>query len=248
MSNFLPHVHAEIRRALHTRRGSVHGQKEYPEGTHKAYPRMEQIALPAPAPTGLTLDDVLRTRGSRRTSIPGEMLTLAELGTLLGHALGKREGKSRNYPSGGRLYPIETYLLSTGIEDNDAGVFHYNPSLHTLERLWSLPRDLDFKTLIPKPVGMHFSAVVVFTAVWKRSSAKYGDLTYSHGLLEAGHMSENVLLVAESLTLNACPMAGFNDALIQTLLDIDPESEQPVHTIALSKTEPRGSFDPNDVR
>ena len=63
---------------------------------------------------------------------------------------------------------------------------------------------------------------------------KYGDFAYTHALLEAGHMSENILLVATALDLLCRPMAGFNDELIPKLLDLDPEEEQPILTIMIS--------------
>jgi hypothetical protein len=48
-------------------------------------------------------------------------------------------------------------------------------------------------------------------------------------------MSENVLLTGTALLLKLRPFAGFDDAAIAKLLDIDAECEQPVLTITLSK-------------
>jgi SagB-type dehydrogenase family enzyme len=101
--------------------------------------------------------------------------------------------------------------------------------------LWDIPQKIGVKDLVRYPEWLYPSALMVFTGVWKRSSAKYGDLAYIHSLLEAGHMSENVLLVATVLGLETRPMAGFNDQLISELLDLKEENEQPVHSITLSK-------------
>jgi len=73
--------------------------------------------------------------------------------------------------------------------------------------------------------------------VWKRSSPKYGDLAYQHALLEAGHMSENILLVGCALDLEVRPHAGFDDFTTCTTLDLDEEEEQAVHYGYLCKTQ-----------
>jgi SagB-type dehydrogenase family enzyme len=132
------------------------------------------------------------------------------------------------------LYPIETYLITGALEGHGASVFHYEPTVHALERLLELPHDFDMKTLAKRPDSLRVSSLIVFTSVWARSSAKYGDLTYAHALLEAGHMSENILLVSTALGLRTRPMAGFDDALVTNILDLDEDCEQAVHSITIS--------------
>lgn len=237
MSSFLAHFHADLRRARLTRRGATHHPKDVPMGLHKAYVRMEKIPLPAPAPLDCTLQNALVRRRSTGDAGTGAPLTLKDLGTLFGSALRRHaEGIRRMYPSGGGLYPVETYLIATQTDGLTPGVFHYNPTIHALTRLCALPREFDMKRLVYKPDFLNPSALIVFTGVWKRSSAKYGDLSYLHAVLEAGHMSENVLLVATALDLETRPYAGFDDELIARILDLDEESEQPVHAITLSKS------------
>ena len=88
--------------------------------------------------------------------------------------------------------------------------------------------------LSQKRINPDFSTLIVLTGVWGRSSAKYGDFAYLLALLEAGHMSQNILLVATALNLQTRPMMGFDDDIIPQLLDLDPEEEQPVLSIMLS--------------
>lgn len=233
MNSFILRIHEQIRAALRTRRGATHAPKDVPRFLHKSYPRMPRIALPQPTPLTMRLDEALAARRSSETGDPNASYTKEEIGSLFSHALGARRDRHRNYPSGGALYPIETYLFTNMLEGVAPGAFHYEPTAHALEELCPLPPALKLVALTPN-ARPPLSAVIVFTAVWERSSAKYGDLAYSHGMLEAGHMSENILLVAASLGLEARPMAGFDDALITKLLDLDL-GEQPVHTILLSK-------------
>lgn len=232
--SFLSRVHRDIRNALQTRRGATHDAKDVPTGTHKEYPRMEQVSLPLP-PIEASLTNTIDKRRSAQSGDPAKPLLIGELGALLGHALRKRESSvSRQYPSGGALFPIETYLITTSLNQTGA-VLHYNPTLHALERLWNVPHDFDIKALTRNPEWLLPNTLIVFTAVWSRSSAKYGDLAYQHALIEAGHMSQNILLLATALNLEARPYAGFNDDLIAELLEIDIEQEQPVHTVTITK-------------
>jgi SagB-type dehydrogenase family enzyme len=233
---FISHLHKDLRRVLHTRRGATHRPEDVPTGTHKEYPRMRAVALPEPKPPATTLGDALHNRRSARgLGRPEIPVHLQELGTLFGLSLRRRSNvPNRNYPSGGALYPIETYFISKAMESQTPAVFHYNPTKHVLERLWDLPSDFNLKSIVSQ-ADLTLSSLIVFTSVWRRSSAKYGDITYINALLEAGHMSENMVLVGGALDLEMRPYAGFNDALIAQLLDLDEDEEQTVHTITVCK-------------
>lgn len=199
---------------------------------------MKRIALPPAAPLHVSLSDALEKRSSYRSCTHDRdvSIPLETFSSLLGASLRKRDGvTNRNYPSGGALYPVETYMISEAIESLGPTVFHYNPSEHALEILWPLDSSLNLKDLARKPDDLHFSSLIVFTSVWKRSSAKYGDLSYTHALLEAGHMSENILLAATALSLLTRPMAGFSDTELIDVLDLNPNEEQPIHTIVLCR-------------
>lgn len=211
-------------------------QTHVPVGLHKTYPRMETIKLPDPMPLPMPLAEALENRMSYSGGNSESELSLDVWGTLLGLSLGrKKDSIKRNYPSGGGLYPIETYVIANSIGGSAPAAFHYNPSAHALEKLWDLPPDLQIKGLVPARKELLFSSLIVFTSCWKRSSAKYGNLAYIHALLEAGHMSQNILLASTALQIKSRPMAGFSDDLILELLDLDPEQEQPVLTIVVSK-------------
>ncbi len=234
MTSFLSHLHAELRGARLTRRGATHRPEDVPRGQHKTYARMPLIPLPDPEQITTTLYSVLEHRSSAFSGDPAIPVSLETFGTLLGLALRKRAGvMNRNYPSGGGLYPVETYLISTALESQTPAVFHYNPTKHALERLWDLPAGFNMKDVAKHPETLPVSSLIVFTSVWKRSSAKYGNLAYLHALLEAGHMSENILLVGTALDLNVRPYAGFDDAKVAQLLDLEEEQEQALHAITV---------------
>lgn len=251
ISTFITHIHSYIRGTRTTRRGSLVKPEGAPVGTYKEYPRMLRIPLPAPGALSLPLHEALRQRASCFECVTERSLSMTELGTLLGNALGMRDDTRRHYPSGGALYPIETYLIGTVLEQHPSGVFHYHPKAHALEFLWETPPSFAMSEVIRSTSVALTPILIVFTSVWNRSSIKYGDLAYSHGLIEAGHMAENILLAATALSFGTRPMAGFDDGTLARILDIDERVEQPIYSILLcpsgKKTTKEKEFEPEGV-
>src|SRR6185436_10721278 len=111
------------------------------------------------------------------------------------------------------------------------GVYHYRPQEHALERLWDA--EVDMNRIFRGPDTPLPPALIVFTALWERGSAKYGDFSYYHALIECGHMAQNLLLVGTALGMAMRPHSGFTDSEIARLLDIDQRREQVVYTLML---------------
>jgi SagB-type dehydrogenase family enzyme len=235
MNFFLSHLHDDLRSSRLTKRGATHGHDQVPMGQHKTYPRLPRLALPEPEDLPVKLGDALRARNSKLAD-KGAPIMPQEIGTLLGLSVRKQpEGMNRYYPSTGATYPIETYLISTEVHDQKHAVYHYDPTAHALEELYALPHQFDMKSLIDNEAKIKFSTIVIFTSIWQRSSAKYGDIAYTLALLEAGHMSENMLLVGSALRLGVFPYEKFNDSKITELLDLDKNIEQPVNSVIIRK-------------
>ena len=168
-----------------------------------------------------------------RTTRRGAVVSLSELGTLLGNALGMRDETRRHYPSGGALYPVETYLIGAVLEGYPSGVFHYHPKAHALEFLWETPPSFAMSDIIRANHITVPPLLIVFTSVWNRSSIKYGDLAFTHALIESGHMAQNLMLTATALAMGSRPIAGYDDRTIVELLDIDERIEQPIYSLLL---------------
>lgn len=233
ISTFIVRIHSHIRSSLTTRRGSFLRPDKVPTGTHKEYSRMPRIPLPKGEELTMPFHQILKLRSSTSVCVTDRAFSFAELGTLLENSLGMRDEVRRRYPSGGALYPIETYIIGKAIEGYPSGVFHYNPKAHALEFLWETPALFKMSDVVRSPDTALAPLLIVFTGVWSRSSSKYGDLAYSHGLIEAGHMAQNVLLVATSLSMGTRPIAGYDDKTLTELLDLDEQIEQPVYSIFL---------------
>ena len=235
-STFISHLHSHIRdwKGGDTDlkgAATLHGKA--PTGLHKEYPRMARIMLPAPEELIFPLDKALRERSSYFKCTSNRSLSESELGTLLGNAVGTRGQINRNYPSGGALFPIETYLVGDVLEGQPSGVFHYHPRVHALEFLWKTPDSFSMTDIVRAknvPLG---PMLMVFTSMWGRSAIKYGKLAYSNSLIEVGHMGQNILLTATALSIGGRPMNAVMEPAIVELLDLDERVEQFVYSILL---------------
>ena len=226
------HIHELLRGARHTKHGVTHSADEVPIRQHKEYPRMPRIPLPLPE-LQVPLVETMEKRMSVQQKTAGSPTTMESIGALLGHSLREYAHGRRPYPSGGSLYPIETYLIGA-VVGSERGVYHYHPKSHSLEHLWDVERDFEMMSIFPNDEMSEAAVSVVFTGAWQRTTAKYGDFGYLLALLEAGHMAQNMLLVGAALGISMNPVAAFDDDQVTRVLDIREEEEQPVYALAMS--------------
>lgn len=205
----------------------------------KEYPRLESVSLPAPRIPDASLLDSLAARASHRDFNESKEMPLEALSALLfaGPGIQKKPSRngdvpSRHHPSGGALYPLECYVAAFRVESLEAGLYHYHPVTHALERL---PGDAEeiwnsCKDLIPtkKP-----ACIAVITSVWDRTYPKYGEFAYRLALMEAGHMAQDMLLCAGAAHIKNCPAAGFSDTKVAKALDIEKDAEDPLYILLL---------------
>lgn len=177
-----------------------------PDG--KRYEDVPIVELPG------TIDDTVgETIENRRSpdAFESMQVSIASLGALLQTAAGAtaedEHGTRRAHPSAGRRYPIEVYVAAIDTE-LPAAVYHYQANDGTLERIREDARPEAWSFTEDGSVGD--AAVVLFvTARLERTTEKYGERGYRYALLEAGHLMQNVCLVAERLGLACRPYGGF---------------------------------------
>jgi len=187
------------------------------------------IKLPEPrTDDGTSVEQALRNRRSVRT-FAAEPLKLSEVAQLLWSAQGitNRDGL-RTAPSAGALYPLEVYLVAGSVNDLPGGIWHYLPDNHRLEHL----SDTDVRpTLAHAALDQAWireaAAVVVFTAIYERTTRKYGKRGMRYVHIEAGHAAENLFLQAVSLGLNTVIVGAFQDDAIRNTLGL-PEDHVPL--------------------
>ena len=113
------------------------------------------------------------------------------------------------------------------------GVFHYRAQGHSLAKLNSkdLRSDLaaasfDQSFILEAPITM------VFTAIYQRTTNRYGERGRRYVHLDAGCAAENVHLQAEALGLGSVAVGAFSDQGVLQLLGL-PHHEQPLYLLPL---------------
>lgn len=204
----------------------------------KAYPRFEQLPLPAPVGgANPGVDAAMLSRRSERDFDATTPLSLRSLSRILTGIGLSHEGAEvtlesrRPYPSAGGRYPLEAYVLPLNVAGLAQRVHHYHVRTHRLEKLWEFSQS-ELTDCFPLPDwSREAAAVIVLTASHQRTSIKYGEKAYRFCLLEAGHAAQNMCLLAGAESVAACPYGGFVDDSLARLLDVNPDEEFPVYTL-----------------
>lgn len=206
----------------------------------KTYPRLDKIKILI-KPKANHLSKMIRKRQSAR-SFSDKKISQNQIFYLLSNSCGLiKKGKDINqsrrpYPSAGARYPLEVYPIVLKCEEIKPGLYHYNVKENCLELL--LQEDLS-KWLIKITGGEKWieKAAVAFiiTGVLDRTRIKYGDRGYRYSLIEAGHLGQNICLLATELGLGNCPLGGFIDNKVNNLLDIDLQKEVALYLIVVGK-------------
>ncbi|MFJ8911730.1 SagB/ThcOx family dehydrogenase [Amycolatopsis sp. NPDC102389] len=199
----------------------------------------DAIALPEPSPEPLNtigLGDALSRRRSVR-EFGEEPLRLRDLSALLTAARPTRPETHpdipatgnvfKTSPSGGARHPTEVYVYARNVEGLDPGVYHYDGFRHGLT---PLDGKLDDDQLIALAGDQEWTgnagALLIYTSVIERNQWKYPvSRTYRVLLMDVGHLSQTVYLLATALGLNVTFTAALRDELVEDLLGCDPANE-----------------------
>ena len=209
----------------------------------RLYPGARRIALPgADLEIAQSLGDALAARRSMR-DYAETILPQLLLGKLLFACAGvngtlRFEGLTlgaRTYPSGGGLYPLEIYPVLQRVEGIADGIYHYDPFAHELEELRTGNYHQQFAAMtFGQDMLATANAILFITAVLDRSMWKYGQRGYRYVWIEAGHLGQNLYLVAGALGLAPVALGGFYDAEANALLGVDG-AESTIYAICIGQ-------------
>ena len=193
---------------------------------------------------GFTLYNALM---KRKTSwdFKKEALNDLEIEKFLAYSFGNKsqENQLKTYPSGGRLYPIEIYLIpSVKIigsnkvfkEDN---IVRYNVNTRNVELIKKGNANQIDRLISATDIG-RFSFnesqfLICLVGNYKMMSKKYHSLTYRLMQNEAGHIGQNIMLTAAALGLNSVPLGGFFEDRINSLIGIEKTKKQTLYVFAI---------------
>ncbi|MCS7242285.1 MAG: SagB/ThcOx family dehydrogenase [Candidatus Caldatribacterium sp.] len=198
-----------------------------------------QRKIPLPPPrfrSEVSVEEALLRRRSHRSFDPSP-LSLQEVAQLLWSAQGITDKASgfRTAPSAGALYPLELYFVAGQVESLPPGVYRYLPEEHALyEVLLGDRREELFRAALFQRWVREAPGILVFAAVYERTTRKYGERGIRYVHMEAGHAAQNVYLQAETLGLGTVVVGAFEDGGVQKALGL-PAHEQPLYLMPVGR-------------
>jgi len=214
-----------------------------------------QLQIPAPAdakliplPDGkdLQLDNVsliklVESRETRR-NYSETPLSMQELSFLLWGTQGvksvtEKPATRRTVPSAGSRHAFETYLLINQVAGLEPGLYRYMALEHQLAKLQA-PADINSILTIACKNQAHVrnSAVTFFwVAVPMRMVWRYCQRGYRYMFLDAGHVCQNLYLLAEAINCGVCAIAAYDDDLVNAALGVDGEEQFTINIATLGK-------------
>jgi len=212
--------------------GCVSGE----EPTPPRLPSEIEVKLPEPRhDSAVSIEETLVKRRSVR-DYTGEPLTLHEVSQLLWAAQGTTNPRGfRTAPSAGATYPLEMYVVVGDVENLAEGVYRYKSAEHKLVKVL----DGDWRAqLAGAALGQSWvkegAVNIVFTAIYERTTRRYGDRGIRYVHMEVGHAAQNIYLQAVALGLGTVVIGAFRDDQVGEILKL-PQNEHPLYIIPVGR-------------
>jgi SagB-type dehydrogenase family enzyme len=188
------------------------------------------VRLPAPRRVGtVSLEAALDGRRSVR-EFRLEPMALASLSQLLWACQGPiGDGRRRAAPSAGGTYPLSIVVAAGNVADLPAGLYRYDSDGHALYRIveGDFRREL-YGATVGQMAAASAPVSLMVSAVYDRTTARYGTRGMAYALIEAGHAGQNLYLQATALGLGTTAIGAFREDVVRMVLHLDPQ-EHPVY-------------------
>ena len=204
------------------------------------------VTLPLPEGKSLPLEkmdlaDLVERRETLRKYSEGP-ISLQELSFLLWGTQGVKSYSDkqltrRTVPSAGARHPFETILLVNRVEGLEPGLYRYLALEHQLVRV-NAPADIRERLTEAclKQEHVRSSAVTfAWVAVSLRTVWRYSQRAYRYLHLDAGHVCQNLYLLAEAIGCGVCGIAAFNDDLVNHALGLDGVEQFAIYLASLGR-------------
>jgi SagB-type dehydrogenase family enzyme len=208
------------------------------------------IELPKPAgelPVGLAAALAARQSAREWPEIQ-QPLALEDLATLLHYTCGVTRPRDatgfavdfRGAPSAGGLYPLELFFHAREVDGLLPGLYHYDAPGHRLHLVQEGDLGPRLASVFVQPeIPYQTTAQFFLVALFRRSTFKYRDRGYRFVLLEAGHIAQNLNLVATAMRLAVLNVGGYSDRALDEILEFDGINQSVVYVVAVGGTELR---------
>ncbi|MBW6515699.1 MAG: SagB/ThcOx family dehydrogenase [Candidatus Cloacimonetes bacterium] len=143
----------------------------------------------------------------------------------------------RTVPSAGARHPLETYLIINRVAGIESGVYRYLGVEHQLVKEEQIICTEDMITEATMGQSFVAQAPVVFlwVAIPYRTEWRYNGEAAKLILLDAGHICQNLYIVAEALGLGTCGIAAYDQEKIDQALQLDGDDEFVVYLAPVGK-------------
>ncbi len=205
----------------------------------KAIIKDNKILLPYPRLKGkMTVEEAIAYRRSIR-EYKDEPLTISQLSQLLWAAQGITNPKRgfRAAPSAGATYPLEVYVVvgKNGVVGLKPGVYKYLPHEHAiiLVKEGDVRKEL-YEAALRQEWVLRAPISIVITAVYERTTSRYGERGIRYVHMEVGHVGQNIYLQATALGLATVVVGAFYDDMVRTIINAS-KNEHPLYIVPVGK-------------
>ncbi|MGL6112357.1 MAG: SagB/ThcOx family dehydrogenase [Rubrivivax sp.] len=194
-------------------------------------------------------------RGMRLPPPGATRVTTFDLGALadiLWHTSGVTETRGglhlRASPSSGALFSTELYVAVRALPGLAPGLWHYDAQSHALAPMGNTAAGALLPGAVADDAFSAAPALVVATAIFRRTGHKYGDRSYRYVLADLGHALENLRVTAGALGVSTRFIAAFDESRAAQALGLDEAEEGVLAVVALgalaAAAEPTASTPP----
>jgi SagB-type dehydrogenase family enzyme len=223
------------------------------DGNYRSYPDARKIALPPDPPSSDALRAFRSITHSRRSPerFARHTMSLQTLSAVLQAACGVTGTKTsefgavalRAHPAAGALYSVQVYPVVLNVAGLDPGVYHYDPLSHQLEIVRAPIEEDDLLAASDQRETVRNAAVVyALSGDFKRFERKYGSNGYRTFAMEAGHISQNLILATVAAGDAARPIGSWYEDALNRLLGFESYDERYLLAILAG----RASTNPDD--
>jgi SagB-type dehydrogenase family enzyme len=135
----------------------------------------------------------------------------------------------------GNISVEEAYVVVGRVDGLEAAVYRYDQRKHALQAVIKGDVRKKLSRAALDQDWVHEGAIaLVFSAVYERTTSKYGNRGIRYVHIEAGHAMQNVYLQAEALGLGTVTIGAFSDNSVIELLHLD-EQQQPLSIMPVGR-------------
>ena len=225
-----PEVSGDTSAQSETSQPAVSSSASAEQGISQSAGSTGTYSLTAPKTDGgISVEKAIESRRSRR-NFTDTAVSMEQLSQLLWAAYGITSPNGlRTAPSAGALYPLEVYAVIGNVSGVEPGVYRYVAQNNQIVRVVKGDvRSALSQAALGQTMVAQAPMSIFYSAVFERSTSRYGERGITYTYIEVGHSAQNVYLQAESLGLGTCAIGAFTDNQVTALLGL-PSNEVPVY-------------------